>query len=97
MLCPKGGMQVGDFVSSFCLIFVKQIRAEEVLLIMMTQLFASDPKVLDGAPVFAGTMVLVQMLFEYLSGGESIAAFLRDFPMVSLEQVTGALDERDLH
>ena len=64
---------------------------------MMNQLFASDPKVLDGAPVFAGTMVLVQMLFEYLSGGESIATFLSDFPMVSLEQVAGALDERDLH
>jgi len=63
---------------------------------MMTQLFAYDPKVLDGSPIFAGTMVLVQALFEYLASGESIAAFLRDFPMVSNEQVAVALEERDL-
>ena len=63
---------------------------------MMTQLFAYDPKVLDGSPVFAGTLVLVQALFEYLASGESIASFLRDFPMVSTEQVSVALEEREL-
>jgi len=64
---------------------------------MMAQLFASDPKVLDGSPVFAGTMVLVQALFEYLACGESLANFLQDFPMVSKEQVEFALEERELH
>jgi len=64
---------------------------------MMNQLFASDPKVLDGSPVFAGTLVLVQALFEYLSSGESVARFLSDFPMVSTEQVSVALEERELH
>ena len=63
---------------------------------MMTQLFASDPKVLDGSPVFAGTLVLVQALFEYIASGESVATFLRDFPMVSTEQVALAIEERDL-
>jgi uncharacterized protein (DUF433 family) len=63
---------------------------------MMSQLFVSDPKVLDGSPVFAGTLVLVQALFEYLSSGESVAAFLRDFPMVSREQVCVAMEEREL-
>lgn len=63
---------------------------------VMTQLFASDPKVLDGSPVFAGTLVLVQALFEYLLSGESVASFLRDFPMVRREQVDGALEEREL-
>jgi uncharacterized protein (DUF433 family) len=63
---------------------------------MMTQLFASDPKLYDGSPVFAGTLVLVQALFQYLSCGESIATFLRDFPMVSVEQVVGAIEERQL-
>jgi uncharacterized protein (DUF433 family) len=61
----------------------------------MTQLFASDPKVLDGSPVFAGTLVLVQALFEYIASGESIATFLRDFPNVTREQVVVALEERD--
>ena len=64
---------------------------------MMAQLFVSDPKVLDGATLFAGTMVMVQALFEYLSSGESLATFLRDFPMVSREQVEVALEERELH
>jgi len=64
---------------------------------MMTQLFAYDPKVLDGSPVFAGTLVLVQALFEYLSSGESIASFLQDFPGVTPEQVEGALEQRELH
>ena len=64
---------------------------------VMTQLFASDPKVLDGSPVFAGTLVLVQALFEYLASGESVAAFMQDFPMVSDEQVSVALEERELH
>ena len=63
---------------------------------MMNQLFAYDPKVLDGSPVFAGTLVLVQALFEYLASGESIASFLHDYPMVSDEQVTVALEEREL-
>jgi len=63
---------------------------------MMTQLFASDPKVLDGSPVFAGTLVLVQALFEYIASGESVATFLRDFPMVSTEQVALAIEEREL-
>jgi len=64
---------------------------------MMTQLFAYDPKVLDGSPVFAGTLVLVQMLFEYLAMGETVASFLQDHPTVSREQVFGALEERELH
>jgi uncharacterized protein (DUF433 family) len=63
---------------------------------VMTQLFASDPEVLDGSPVFAGTLVLVQALFEYLASGESVAAFMHDFPMVSDEQVSVALEEREL-
>jgi len=63
----------------------------------MTQLFVSDPNVLDGSPLFAGTRVLVQALFDYLADGESPAAFMRDYPAVSGEQVAGALEERDMH
>lgn len=63
---------------------------------MMTQLFAYDPKVCDGSPVFAGTLVMVQRLFQYLAAGGSIADFLRDYPMVSVEQVVGAIEEREL-
>jgi uncharacterized protein (DUF433 family) len=63
----------------------------------MIQLFASDPNVLDGSPVFAGTAVPVQALFEYLAEGESTDTFLSDHPTVTWEQVAGALEERELH
>jgi uncharacterized protein (DUF433 family) len=72
---------------------------------MMTQLFVSNPNVLDGSPCFAGTNVLVQALFDYLYEGEStgdpivqsVRTFLADFPDVSTEQVTCAMEERDMH
>jgi uncharacterized protein (DUF433 family) len=63
----------------------------------MTQLFASDPNVLSGSPLFAGTAVPVQSLFDYLAEGESVATFLLDHPTVSHEQIEAALDEREVN
>ena len=45
-----------------------------------------DPEIMSGAPVFAGTRVPVQTLFDYLQGGDGIDEFLSDFPSVSSEQ-----------
>ena len=44
-----------------------------------------DPEVMSGAPVFAGTRVHIQSLFDYIEGGEDSAEFLDDFPSVSKE------------
>ena len=44
-----------------------------------------DPEVMSGAPVFAGTRVLIQNLFDYIEGGEDLLEFLDDFPSVSKE------------
>ena len=52
----------------------------------------SDPEILGGIPVFVGTRVPVQGLFDYLEAGDSLATFLRDFPTVSKEQVVAALE-----
>lgn len=52
----------------------------------------SDPEILDGTPVFAGTRVPVQNLIDYLAGGDSLEDFLRSFPTVSREQAVGALE-----
>jgi uncharacterized protein (DUF433 family) len=52
----------------------------------------SDPDILGGTPVFAGTRVPVRTLFDYLEGGETLDAFLRQFPTVSREQAVTALD-----
>jgi uncharacterized protein (DUF433 family) len=53
----------------------------------------SDPEILGGVPVFVGTRVPVQNLFDYLSGGDSLDDFLRSFPTVSREQAITALDQ----
>ena len=61
----------------------------------MTQLrevVHTDPDILGGAPVFVGTRVPVQSLFEYLEGGETLDEFLRQFPSVRREQAIAALD-----
>src|ERR1700722_11178113 len=48
---------------------------------------------LVGDSVFAGTIVPVQSLFEYLAAGKTIEKFLSDFPFISREQVSAALDQ----
>jgi uncharacterized protein (DUF433 family) len=52
----------------------------------------SDPEILGGTPVFVGTRVPVQSLFDYLEGGETVNEFLRQFPSVKREQVLAALE-----
>ena len=61
----------------------------------MTQLsdiVHSDPEILGGTPVFVGTRVPVQSLFDYLEGGESLDEFLRQFPSVRRDQAVTALE-----
>jgi uncharacterized protein (DUF433 family) len=57
-----------------------------------TPVVHSDPAILDGTPVFVGTRVPVQTLFDYLEGGEPLDEFLRQFPSVKREQAIAALD-----
>lgn len=52
-----------------------------------------DPEILHGAPVFRGTRVPVQTLFEYLEHGESLDDFLEGFPAVSREMAVRVLEE----
>jgi uncharacterized protein (DUF433 family) len=52
----------------------------------------SDPAVLGGAPVFAGTRVPAHTLLDYLVAGDGLDEFLVQFPAVSREQARAALD-----
>lgn len=52
----------------------------------------SDPEILGGTPVFAGTRVPFQALIDYLEGGHPLAEFLDDFPSVTRDQAVAALD-----
>jgi uncharacterized protein (DUF433 family) len=58
----------------------------------LSQVLHSDPGILGGTPVFVGTRVPVQSLFDYLEGGETLDEFLRQFPSVKREQAIAALD-----
>jgi len=52
----------------------------------------SDPNILGGTPVFAGTRVPFRNLIDYLERNHSIDEFLDAFPTVSREQVVAALE-----
>jgi uncharacterized protein (DUF433 family) len=52
----------------------------------------SDPEILGGTPVFAGTRVPVKTLFDYLEAGDSLEVFLDEFPSVRREQAIAALE-----
>jgi uncharacterized protein (DUF433 family) len=44
-----------------------------------------DPETMGGTPVFTGTRVPVQSLFDYIEGGETLQEFLENFPSVKKE------------
>lgn len=52
-----------------------------------------DPQIMHGTPVFRGTRVPVQALFDYIEAGDPIDRFLDHFPTVSREQAVAALEE----
>ena len=56
------------------------------------QIISRDPAVMNGALVFAGTRVPVEILVQHLSAGDSLDKFLEDFPSVSREQAVAYLE-----
>lgn len=57
-----------------------------------TELIECDPDKLSGTPVFFGTRVPIQNLFDCLETGESLDEFLDQFPTVTREQALGVLE-----
>ena len=55
------------------------------------QIVSRNPKVMNGALVFAGTRVPVEILIQHLTAGDSLNKFLNDFPTVSQEQAVAYL------
>jgi uncharacterized protein (DUF433 family) len=55
-------------------------------------LISRSDEILGGRAVFYGTRVPVQNLLDYLTSGDTIDAFLDDFPTVSREQVIRFLE-----
>ena len=57
-----------------------------------TDLIEVNPKKMSGTPVFCGTRVPIQNLFDCLEDGETLEQFLEQFPTVTREQVSGVLE-----
>ena len=55
-------------------------------------LIVSDPEILGGIPVFAGTRVPVKNLMDYLKANHPLNDFLDDFPTVKRQQALAVLD-----
>jgi uncharacterized protein (DUF433 family) len=60
---------------------------------MKQTLIIVDPDIQSGTPVFAGTRVPVQNLFDYLEEGDSLDVFLEQFPSVSRAMAVAILDQ----
>ena len=55
-------------------------------------LITIDEDILGGQPVFTGTRVPVESLFDHLEAGVSLDEFLDDFPTVTKEQAVAVLE-----
>ena len=56
------------------------------------EVLSSDPDVLNGALVFKGTRVPVEVLIQHLTEGDSLDTFLEDFPTATREQAVAYLE-----
>ena len=59
----------------------------------LKQLITTAPDILSGQPVFGGTRVPAESLFDHLGAGVALNEFLDDFPTVSREQAIGLPDK----
>jgi uncharacterized protein (DUF433 family) len=55
-------------------------------------LITIDPEILGGSPVFKGTRVPLDILFDHLETGSTIDEFLDDFPGVSRAQAIAVIE-----
>ncbi len=56
------------------------------------EVITRNPNILGGTPVFKGTRVPIQALFDYLEAGDSLDVFLDHFPSVEREQAVELLE-----
>ena len=60
--------------------------------VKLSDLIEIDPEKMSGVPVFPGTRVPINHLFDYLETGDSLNVFLDDFPTVRREQALGVIE-----
>ena len=68
-------------------------RCMEKLMNSRESVVVRNLNILGGTPVFRGTRVPLQLLFESLERGHSLEEFLEGYPTVSREMAIAALEE----
>ena len=58
---------------------------------MGTKLIQSDPSIMMGKPVIAGTRITVELILEKLAAGETIEQLLEAHPRLTKEGIQAAL------
>lgn len=58
---------------------------------MQRHLIQSDPAIMMGKPVIAGTRITVELILEKLAAGESIKQIIEEHPRLSEEKIHAAL------
>jgi uncharacterized protein (DUF433 family) len=58
---------------------------------MEPHLIVSDPRIMMGKPVVAGTRITVEHILEQLSGGETIEQLVEAHPRLTREAIHAAL------
>ncbi|MBU4432760.1 DUF433 domain-containing protein [Patescibacteria group bacterium] len=58
---------------------------------MQKNLIVSNPKVMMGKPVIAGTRITVEIILEKLSAGETVEQILEAHPRLTREGIRAAL------
>ena len=59
---------------------------------MYATLIKSDPEIMMGKPVIAGTRITVELVLEKLSSGESIQQLLKEHPQLNKKSIFAALE-----
>ena len=52
----------------------------------------TDPEILMGKPVIAGTRITVELILTRLAEGRSVSDIVAEYPHLSPDQVTAAID-----
>ena len=66
-------------------------------MVNLHKLIERDPERAEGVAVFAGTLIPVAFMFEFLNDDQTLETFLDQFPTVSRDQASGVLGaSRDL-
>ncbi len=59
---------------------------------MKSEVIQIDSEILGGTPVFKGTRVPIETLFDHLEDDISIDDFLKDFPTVTHQQAVDVIE-----